>query len=98
MDQAPAARPGLFVCAEQKRPYTPHPEERACARLEGSPQGACGHPSRRGQVAAPQDEGQFLVLPFINIKFFDSLSPPSKPPLSCSRPVHEGRFMRRSEV
>ena len=34
---------------------------------------------------------------FINIKFFDSLSPSPEPRLFCSRPVHEGRFMRRLE-
>ena len=56
-----------------------------------------GHPSRRGQEAAPQDEVEFFAPPFINIKFFKFAGiviPASKTSLIvlASCPVR-GRFL-----
>src|SRR5947209_4590583 len=49
-------------CTLWSRAHTPHPEEpRACAASRRMATSTCarGHPSRRGQEAAPQDEGRW---------------------------------------
>src|SRR3954454_5392991 len=51
-------RPSIPLSPQTRHP---HGEERVFARLE--PSGDCGHPSRRGREAAPQEEGRIPVNP-----------------------------------
>ena len=66
-----------------------------CALVSTRGVDLASHRDRRLWV--PAFAGTTTDFSFINIKFFDSLSPSPEPRLSCSRPVHEGRFMRRLE-